>query len=59
MEHLMEIYEVGDMSPWGHGPEIGKVNADPTFQRMESFPGAYLKEYYPQIDYFKSCEVVR
>jgi peptidyl-prolyl cis-trans isomerase A (cyclophilin A) len=47
---------VGDMAPWGNGPDTGRIMQDPTFST--DFPGAYLRKGYPTIDWFKSCRVV-
>ena len=52
-----QIEEVGDMAPWGSGPDIGQIQQDPTFT-PESFPGDYLKENFPKVDFFKSCALV-
>ena len=40
-------------SPWGHGPNTGQVVQDKTFEG--AFPGNYLRDNYPDIDYWKSC----
>lgn len=50
------ISVVGDMKPWGQGPDTGKMVGDPLFET--DFPGQYLRERFPDIDYFKSCAIV-
>lgn len=53
---LDELEQVGDMAPWGDGPETGKIENDPAFET--SFPGTYIKQHYPKIDYFNWCRIV-
>ena len=53
---LDRIEQVGDMAPWGHGPESGKIWADSTVE--SSFPGEYLKKKFPRIDFFNFCNVI-
>lgn len=56
MEHLDQVHEVGDMAPWGKGPDTGKIVHDKTF--ATDFPGKYLKASYPGIDYWKRCSLL-
>ena len=53
---LDKLEQVGDMAPWGHGPDGGKIFNDRTLET--DFPGEYLKANYPGVDYWKSCKVV-
>ena len=53
---LDKLEQVGDMAPWGNGPDSGKIFNDPTLET--DFPGEYLTKHYPKIDFWKSCKVV-
>merc|ERR1719350_213158 len=55
LEVVDKIKQVGDTKPWGNGPDFSKMHQDPTF--VSAFPGKYLTENYPGIDFFKSCRV--
>ena len=55
LDELLQITEVGDMAPWGDGPSTSRIDADPTFHEAASFPGEYLRQHYPAIDYWTSC----
>jgi len=54
IEVIDQIEPVGDMAPWGKGPDPGEISGDPTFTE-KGFPGEYLKTGYPEVDYFKGC----
>ena len=60
MSNLLLITQVGDMAPWGDGPQSSKIEADPGFHddvAGGSFPGDYLRNNFPAIDFFQSCTV--
>eukprot|EP00039_Didymoeca_costata_P025265 m.12740 g.12740 ORF g.12740 m.12740 type:complete len:351 (+) comp4730_c0_seq1:100-1152(+) len=54
MDIVDTFHPVGDMQPWGNGPDSGKIFRDKTFR--SSFPGEYLTKNYPNIDYFLGCD---
>ena len=56
IESVSKIAQVGDMKPWGKGPDTARMVADPTFHT--DFPGNYLRTNYPNVDWFKGCVVV-
>ena len=55
MDAVDRIHEVGDMEPWGRGPNAEEVARDPTFET--AFPGDYLRRSFPSIDFFTSCSL--
>eukprot|EP01063_Lacrimia_lanifica_P013497 TRINITY_DN20141_c0_g1_i1.p1 TRINITY_DN20141_c0_g1~~TRINITY_DN20141_c0_g1_i1.p1 ORF type:complete len:291 (+),score=88.78 TRINITY_DN20141_c0_g1_i1:101-973(+) len=58
-DFLDTVPQVGDMKPWGDGPDTGKMMADPTFSDPGTFPGTYLTEGYPKVGWFKWCRRVQ
>jgi hypothetical protein len=56
LDALDKLTQVGDMKPWGNGPDTGRMLQDPSFQTH--FPGDYLRKNFPKMDYFVDCKVV-
>ena len=53
MDVMDQVEKVGDMQPWGNGPDGSRITNDPTF--YSDFPGDYLRNNYPGIDYWEGC----
>jgi len=53
LDVLDRIHGVGDMKPWGDGPDTGRMLSDPTFET--EFPGEYLRRNFPAVDWFLGC----
>ena len=56
LEAVSKIEMVGDMKPWGDGPDTGEMQRDPTF--YTDFPGDYLRKKFPKVDWFIGCKFV-
>lgn len=50
MSVLKNLEEVGDIPPWGKGPDPSRISIE---------GDAYLQTKYPKIDYIESCRVAR
>lgn len=46
---------LADMAPIGSGPDLNKMETDPTFRT--DFPGSYLRNNYPKIDFIRTCHI--
>jgi cyclophilin family peptidyl-prolyl cis-trans isomerase len=53
LKALDAISVVGDMKPWGNGPDTGLMANDPSF--WADFPGTYLRTNFPSVDWFIEC----